>query len=142
MHTIYDKITTASANLLNVVNVYYGRVTDPHINDISKNLFFLQQQENYIQFKSTLFTFIEYIITYKKKAMKTLEYITLNLYTSILLQPKGKYEIGKLVIHNNKKAYIVDYIHQLDLYEIQYTDVSVFGETYGWFRDTVLHSTN
>lgn len=40
------------------------------------------------------------------------------------------------------RQYFIQYLHELDLYEIKYIDASVFGETHGWFHHTDFHSTN
>jgi hypothetical protein len=94
-----------------------------------------------IQFNDNVSTFLKYVKTYKREACVTLEFITLIKHIHVHKNMKGVYKIGDLVKHKYKLAYIVDYIHTFDVYEIKYNDASVFGETYGWFKHTEFNST-
>lgn len=64
------------------------------------------------------------------------EYIALRFYIKILNSPKGKFEIGDRVMYKGEQAYITDYIHELDLYEIRRKSDIIFND--GWFKDTDL----
>lgn len=142
MSTIEQLLVCACENLLNIIEVYDERIVEPAIKSTPHNLQFMYAQGYHAEFYKTLVMFMKYICHYRKKSMQRLEYIRLNYFFMIYTSPKGIYKIGDAVMHNNKLAHIVDYIYQLDLYEIKYIDASPLGETHGWFRDTDFHSTS
>lgn len=139
MHTLYEKIVHASENMIHVIDLFHGRICDIEIRIIPGNLKINISAGNFHRFHQIFSTFIKYIRNNRKKSCSTLEFITLHLYFCILNAPQGKFPIGGRILHNNKTAYITDYLHQLDLYEIQYTDASVFSVTHGWVKYNVLH---
>jgi hypothetical protein len=134
MHTIKDLIICACRNLLTLVDVRYGRITELFIRNIPENLEYLKSRDA-DQFDSNLNTFVNYIRTYKSEVCVTYEFTILNKHIYVYKNQNGSYKIGDAVIHNKKLAYIVDYIDSVDMYEIIYNDASVFGETHGWFKD-------
>ena len=121
--------------------MYDEKITEPIITNVPKTLNYLSRV-SHDEFNKTLTMFMNYIKTYRHSSTLRLEYMTLQKHAMVLFGPQGKLSIGDKIIHNNNVAYIVDYLHQLDLYEIKYTDASPLGETSGWFRHTDFHSTN
>ena len=141
MLTLHNIIVCACENLLHIINVYDERITEPIISNVPKTLTYLSNT-SHDEFNKTLNMFMNYIKTYRRSSTLRLEYITLQKHAMVLFGPQGQLCIGDKIIHNNKSAHIVDYLYQLDLYEIKYTDASPLGETCGWFRHTDFHSTN
>ena len=132
--TIYDLIIHSCQSVIDVIDCYDEPITDETIRKVPENLDF--------KFSKTVTMFMTYILFYRKKSTQRLEYLILKMYVMILNGPRGKYSIGQNIVHNSKCAFIVDYLYQLDLYKIQYTDASPLGETHGWFRCTEFRSTN
>lgn len=134
---IYWLIITQINKTIDKINLYHGGLKILEIKKIPDNLV-----HNDKEFKNTYKTFTKYVEQFHKDCIQRLEYITLKMYIMIFESPQGKYSIGQEVFHNNKQCIVVDYLHQLDVYEIKYHDHSVFNETHGWFHDTDLHSTS
>lgn len=139
MHTIYQKIILAIKDLFSIVHMYHNGIQDDYVKKIPR---ILQQHifenKSKQEFLKAIHPLLYYIHFFRNSSTQTLAFIRLKYYLSILKGPEGKYKIGDCVKHLNKTSHIVDYIYQLDLYEIKYTDASVFGETLGWFRDSDL----
>ena len=112
-------------------------IQNEKIKTLHTDLEFLRTQDT-DKFTKTIKMFMDYISLYHNNLVVNLPYITLYLYYKQLKSPQGKFPIGAHVKHNNKPCVIIDYMHDLNLYEIQYDDVSVFKETHGWFREESL----
>ena len=136
MKSLAEKIITCIKFIIGKMNV-----KEPIISKLPDTLVYTVLHSQ-VEFNQSLAMFMNYVHIYDNDQTKHIDYITLRMYIMILNGPQGKYQIGNKVIHKNKVAYIVDYIYYLDLYEIQYEDASVFGETHGWFRDTDFRNTN
>ena len=139
MNTQWRIITQVTKTIDKIV-LYHEGLKIAEIKKIPDNL--AQLVNNDTEFKHTYKIFTKYVEEFHKDCTTRLEYISLKMYIMIFESPQGNYFIGQKVLHNNKSCVIVDYLYQLDVYEIMYDDHSVFNETHGWFHDTDFHSTS
>jgi hypothetical protein len=87
-------------------------------------------------FDFSISKFMIYVNKLYPECRSSSEYISLRFYVKIWNSPKGKFEIGDKVTYKNEDAYVTDYMHELNLYEVRRNSSIIFND--GWIKDTEL----